>query len=176
MTGTPASDPWAGLLDPGEEILWQGRPDGRPQVDFSRPAPMLMGAFFMVFSVVWMNMASRAGGYFWMFGLIFFGIGFYNVIGVHLWTGYRRAHTHYTLTTKRAFIATDILGRRSLRSYPIDPEAEIELIDGPLATVHFARVHRKGRNGGYHVPVGFERIAEGRAVYRHLRQIQQGAA
>ena len=176
MTGAAASDPWSGLLDPGEEILWQGRPDARPHIDFSHPMMMVMGAFFMVFSLVWMNMASRAPGHFWMFGLIFFGIGFYNFIGVHFWKGFQRAHTHYTLTTKRAFIATDLLGRRTLKSYPIEQGAEIELIDGPLATVRFARVHRKGKNGGYYVPVGFERIAEGRTVYQHLRQIQQGAA
>ena len=26
-----AQDPWAGILAPGETILWQGRPDRRPQ-------------------------------------------------------------------------------------------------------------------------------------------------
>ena len=33
-----APDPWAGLLDPGEEILWQGRPERGFALDLSAPA------------------------------------------------------------------------------------------------------------------------------------------
>lgn len=171
-----APDPWQGLLDEGEEILWQGRPDPRVRMDTSQPMMIFMGLFFMLFSVVWMNMASRAGGFFWMFGLIFFGIGFFNSIGVHFWKAYLRAHTHYTLTSKRGFIATDVLGRRSLKSYPIEKDTEVELTEGDSATVTFARQRKRAKRGHYYVPVGFEYIKDGREVYRHIRAIQQGQA
>ncbi len=169
-------DPWEGLLHEGETILWQGRPDSQPRIDFSRPMSLLMGGFFMIFSIVWMNMASRAGGFFWMFGLIFFCIGFYNSIGVHFRKAYLRAQTHYTLTSKRAFIATDVMGRKTLKSYPIEKSAEVELIDGPQATVTFAQQRKKTKKGYYSVPVSFEQIAEGREVYRLILSIQQAQA
>lgn len=169
-----APDPWEGLLDPGEEILWQGRPDAGVRIDTSRPMELLMGLFFMLFAVVWMNMASRAGGNFWMFGLIFFGIGFYNAIGVHLWKAHVRARTHYTLTNKRGFIATDVLGRRRLHSHAIDADSPVELTEGALSSVYFATERKRRKRGYSEIPVGFEQIADGREVYRHIRAIQQG--
>jgi len=167
---------WEGILDDDEEIRWQGQPDGVIRMDLSQPMGIGMGLFFMGFSIVWMNLASRAGGVFWMFGLLFFGIGFYNAIGVHFWKTYLRRTTHYTLTNKRAFIATQPLGKRVLKSYPIAKDTSIELQDGTPATIIFARETHRGNKSSYKTNIGFERISDGQKVYGLLRDIQKEAA
>lgn len=169
-------DPWAGLLDPDEVILWQGHPKPGLTFDFSQPMLIVMGLFFMGFSIFWMQTAAQAGGYFWTFGLIFFGIGFFNAIGVHFWKAYLRSKTHYTLTTKRGFVATNALGRRRLKSYPIQPDTQLELIDGPYASVVFATTRRRGKNGWYEVPITFERLEDGRDVLGLIRDVQKAMA
>lgn len=170
---TPSS--WDGILDPDEQIRWQGQPDTAIRVDMSQPMSIAMGVFFMGFSIFWMNMASQAGGFFWMFGLLFFGIGFYNAIGVHFWKAFQRRTTHYTLTNQRAFIATQVFGKRVLKSYPITKDTVIEMQDGALATIIFANEIQRSKNGSYTTNIGFERINEGQKVYGLLRQIQKEA-
>ena len=78
---------------------------------------------------------------------------------------------------KRAFIATDMPIRgRSLKSYPIDEDTVLDFIDGDLATIHFATERKRGKNGTYTVNIGFERIENGREVYKKFRDVQRSAA
>lgn len=165
---------WEGLLDPGEEILWQGRPDGA--IVF-RPRNVMMfffGLMFAGFALFWMIMASQAGGLFWMFGLLHFSVGVGISFGGIWGPAYKRRHTWYTLTNQRAFIASDmpIVGKK-LQSYPITREMVLEFVDEPLASVHFANKRKRTKNGSYLVPIGFERIVDGRNVYRMMRDIQR---
>ncbi len=169
---------WQGILDADETILWQGAP--RRGLTFAADhgaMGVLMGVFFMGFSVFWMTMASRAGGVFWMFGLIFFATGFYNAIGCHFWKAYLRKETFYTLTDRRAFIAKIVpIKGRTLKSYPITAQTALEFDRGEPATIIFASEERKGsKNRRYSVDVGFERIENGREVWAHFRSIQTGS-
>ncbi len=167
---------WEGILDEDEEIRWQGQPDGAFHLDMRQPAGIVMGVFFMGFSLFWINIASMGGGYFWMFGLLFFGMGFYNAIGVHFWKTYVRRTTHYTLTDKRAFIATQPLGKRSLKSYPITKDTPLELEGSYPVTITFASETRRGNKSSYEVKIGFERIYNSQKVYALMRDIQKEAA
>ena len=170
---------WDGILDPGERILWQGRPDSVVTWTPANIAASVFGLFFSGFAVFWMAMASRAGGSFWMFGLIHFLAGFAVGLGPPVWSAWRRRHTWYTLTDRRAFIATDVpMQGRKLKSYPIDAGTTLDFTGGPRASIHFAHDYRRGKNGSYRVPIGFERIADGDKVYQLFREVQsrQGAA
>ena len=168
---------WEGILDAGEEILWQGRPDGRVIFTFGNVVGFFFGLFFAGFALFWMIMASAGGGYFWMFGLLHFGVGLGVAFGAMFWSAWRRRHSWYTLTDRRAFIATDIPFRgRSLKSYPITRETVLDYDGGALATIHFNHEMRRGRNGQYKVDVGFERIENGAEVYRLMRGIQEKLA
>jgi hypothetical protein len=168
---------WEGILDEGEEILWQGRPDGALVLRPQNIPLAVFGLIFAGFALFWMMMAASAGGLFWSFGLIHFSIGIGLIIGPSLWSAYRRRHSWYTLTNARAFIATDIpvLGRR-LKSYPILPGARLELIDGSPPSIIFATENRRGKNGTYQVPIGYDRISDARDVYKMMREIQTGDA
>lgn len=175
MSGATAPAGWEGILDPGERILWQGRPVPgivwRPQ----QMVTFLFGLAFAGFALFWMLMAATAGGFFWMFGLIHFGVGLALSFGPIVWPAYMRRHTWYTLTDRRAFIATDapLLGRR-LKSYPIERGTVLSYDAGNPATIHFAHVMRRTKNGSSRSDIGFERIAEGPEVYGLMRQIQRG--
>ena len=166
---------WEGLLDEGEEILWQGRPAARFSLNGVHPMSVLMGVFFMGFSVFWMSTAAGFGGYFWMFGLLFFGIGFWNAVGVHLWRVLLRAGTHYTLTSRRAYVASNAAGQKTLKSYPIDANTPLQFDGGDPATIWFGARNRTQR-GLTALPAAFEQISDGRTVYALFRQVQEAAS
>ena len=170
-----ANGAWDGILDDGEEILWQGRPDPTLVLKPRQIGLALFGMVFAGFALFWMIMASLAGGFMWIFGLIHFSVGVALIVGPQYYSAYRRRNTWYTLTDRRAFIATElaVVGKK-LQSYPIDNDTRLDFIDENPATIHFAETTRRTKNGSYRVPVGFERIEEGRKVYRLIRDIQSG--
>lgn len=168
---------WQGILDEGERILWQGRPDGAVVWKPAHYVISLFGLAFAGFALFWMIMAAQAGGFFWMFGLLHFFVGLALAGGGPFGSAYLRRHSWYTLTDRRAFIASDVpmMGRR-LKSYPIDADSRLELAEGDPGSVYFATRRRRTKNGSYRVPVGFERIEDARGVYRMIRDIQRGNA
>ncbi len=169
------SDAWENILDENEEILWQGRPDPAFHVDLSTGREMAMGLFFMGFSIFWMAGASQAGGVFWLFGIPFFMVGFFRVIGRDFWKTYLRRNSWYTLTNERAIIATNLpIKGKSLKSWPITDKSRLSLDQGPPDTIIFAHEERRGQNGTYTIDIGFERIQDGLKVYRLMRDIQKG--
>ena len=59
MTTAPHRPPappqgWEDILDPGERILWQGRPEPGLLPVRLPPGQMVMGAIFTGFSLFWM--------------------------------------------------------------------------------------------------------------------------
>lgn len=189
MTGASG---WDGILEPGETVLWQGQPMGdilwRDMISDRLPIGILFTLFstVWVFATIWMA-ASVEGPILLRFlfpvaGLPFLGIGLYMLAGHLWWDAKVRRGTWYTLTDRRAFIATDILGRRKLQSHPITDMAALELVDGTPGDVIFGHVSHsrrrpvtgpdKSRNRlvtGSRARIGFFRIAEPRKVWRMIR-------
>ena len=120
-------------------------------------------------------MASAAGGYFWTFGLLFFGVGSYNLVGIHFWKMFARKNTFYTLTDRRAIIARDMFGRKTFKSYPITEASplDLEIRDG-LSDIYFATEYQKGRRGALQsIRKGFEQLEDGRSVMSLMRDVQR---
>lgn len=169
---------WDGILAQGERILWQGQPNTKPSAKPGQVLESLFGVFFVAFSVFWMNMAfSIAGGPFWMFGLIFFFTGLYQIFGKYLWQSYERGHTWYTLTTRNAYIATDTpLGGRKLKAYPITADTQFDFEPGRRSSIYFAsdsyRVNGRKRTS----KIGFENLDNGRDILDLMFKVQKGAA
>jgi len=168
---------WEGILDDGEHILWQGRPDPGFHMDLSKLPVALFGLAFAGFALFWMVMAAQAGGVFWMFGLIHFSVGLALAFGAVGWGNVKRRGTWYTLTDRRAFIATNLPGKgKRLDSYAITPDTRLSLRDGNPGSVMFSREERRGNKGrAFSVDIGFERIAEAAEAYEILRTIQRRA-
>lgn len=175
MTGSP--DGWEGILEPGEQILWQGQPDPRFRLERGDVMPGIFGLVFAGFALVWMRMAAEGGGYFWMFGLIHFaaGLGIMGARPVGSW--WMRRHSFYSLSSRRAFIASDFpLRGRMLRDWTIRQDSPIEFIDGDRQTVNFGYDTRRGARGTTSQRrIGFEGIHDGRKVIGLMRAIQRGA-
>ncbi len=172
-----AADSWEGILDTGEKVLWQGRPDTRIIVRARHVVSFVFGIAFAGFALFWMVMAAQGGGLFWMFGLLHFFVGLGVAVGGVVWSAWRRRHTWYTLTSRRAFIATDIPFKgRSLKSYPITASTVLDYDGGDPASIMFDHEMRRSKNGQYRVDVGFERIEGGAEVYRLMRTVQEGQA
>lgn len=173
---------WQGILAPDERILWQGRPDGGFTLSAAQIAVAMFGMSFAGFAALWIVLAARAGGVFWALGTIHFSIGMLIAL-VGLFGGtFLRRRTWYTLSNRRAFIATDLpfMGR-SLRDFPITPDTPITFHEGDLSSIMFATHsgvvdlapprHRPRRV--YTSRVGFERISDGRRVLAIFRQAQR---
>lgn len=172
---------WAPYLDPGEDLIWEGRPNTGVRFKVSDIFLSLFGAVFGGFALFWIVMASSIGGdapggvglFFPLFGLPFLAVGAYMMVGRFFWDSYVRSKTVYALTTKRGIVARSAFGR-SLKSYPIRRETEVEYLPGEEATIYLAREQRRGKNGTYTVKRGFEYINGGDEVYRLIRALQQG--
>ncbi|MGO4909410.1 hypothetical protein ACEN2J_13890 [Pseudorhodobacter sp. W20_MBD10_FR17] len=190
---------WDGILDDGEEILWQGAPDDGLDFGSFWSVQTVSAVFFAGFSLFWMAMAfhitsGMKDGFgqvlnivFPLFGLPFFGAGVYMLLG-RFWAEARlRRNSHYTLTNRAAYIGLDAKGKRSLERYAIGPDMRLTLEDGDLGAVWFAskvntmprRAPSMGRSrariGGATFStqtIGFERIANARAVYAMMRKLQ----
>jgi hypothetical protein len=172
---------WHIYLDRGEKLLWEGAP--LPGLRF-KPSDLFLsifGAFFFGFAVFWIGMASSMGGgmsgfemIFPLFGLPFVAVGAYLMIGRYFWEAHVRTKTRYALTNKRAIVAKSAWGR-SLKSWPINSSTQIEYQPGSAATLYFAKEEKRGSKGSrYTVKKGFQYIPDGDAVYRLMRQVQQG--
>ena len=167
---------WKWLLNADERIVWQGTPSGKLCWEFHTPLEPLLLTFFTCFSIIWMVAASKVPGHVWMFGLLFFFVGFYGLVGVHFWKAYLRTKSHLTLTSKRAFIATAAFGKRKLRSYPITPGTVLEYVDGTLGSIFFAKEEVRDEHATTVVPIGFVMIDAARSVFALFRKVQEGNA
>lgn len=176
---------WEDLLEPGETILWQGHPEPGITLRPIRPAQIAMGLVMTGFALFWTAMTvsmTRAGHAPWffrnvfpLFGLIFVGAGLHMAGGYALTRAIARRFTWYTLTNRRAFIATNLpwQGKR-LKSCTISANAPLDYDGDDPGTLWFASETRRGNRRSYCVPIGFERIAEARKVHRLISDIQKG--
>lgn len=99
----------AEYLQPGERVLWAGRPDPRVGLGGSEVVVIFFGILFAGSAVLWEIGAGLLGGapwYFLLFGLVFIAVGGYMVIGWPVRVRYVRAHTRYVITDRRAIALT----------------------------------------------------------------------
>ena len=190
---------WNGVLGDSERLLWHDRPDGGIAIGDFLTARLPFGVVFTLFALFWIAATSWIGrdvsalDVFPLFGLPFVLIGLHLVIGVPIWDAYERSRSWYALTDQAAYVATEILGRRKLRRYPISSMNALELEDSVPGTVWFnqdVQVYRKRRRRPGDASMrrtytsttktGFKRIGAARAVYglivRELNTLEQTAS
>ncbi|WP_102110374.1 hypothetical protein [Oceaniglobus roseus] len=181
----PPPPGWEDILSEGEEILWQGQPVRGLRQPLQTIALSVFGLPFLAGGLA----CSGAGllGLFapglsphrleaaiaLVFGLPFIATGALMVFGT--WYKALTAHRNvfYTLTNRRGYIATQFWKRR-LTSFPIGPAGAVSLDTGRRGdTVWFAEQSRRAGKRGYTtVRIGFEDIADGAAVWRLIRGLQ----
>ncbi|PIE10189.1 MAG: hypothetical protein CSA72_09305 [Rhodobacterales bacterium] len=169
------TDGWAGILEEGENILWQGRPDGRFRIVPRLLPQSIFGLVFFAFAAFWIVMAASMtgggifGALFPLFGLPFALVGLGMMVGTHLWDMIQRRGTYYTLTDRRGFIATDLpVVGRGLRGHLLKPSCFGMTQRGGLTDVQIA----EHRDDGAATPVLFQALTDGASVMSHLSALQ----
>lgn len=139
------------------------------QADF---IPMIFGLGFSGFALIWMSIAGMAGGGFWMFGLLHFGVGAGLAIYALLRDTTARRHSFYTLTSQRAIIGTSYpWSVRRLLKKRIKPRTKLTLIHGH--TIVFGPPRRSKRHPFPLRSPQFARIDDAEHVLSLMRQIQK---
>ncbi|MCP4564910.1 MAG: hypothetical protein GY873_40520 [Bosea sp.] len=162
-------------LDAGEQLIWWDRPDPRRYAlkDFT-PFKVFFLLFFVGFSIFWMHGASKSGGFFWMFGLLFFGAGLWGLAEpIRLYLS--APSVQYFLTDRRAAI---VVGS-SVKSTSVQNLRTIELDigkDGIGDILFLENLVGDGDGGTRTVRDGFIGIGDATAVEREMRRLQSAAA
>ena len=157
-------------LDPGEQLLWHGRP--APGLTLGRVAVMRLGValFFMFNGWLWLR------GGMWL-GFAFLAAALWLVAEVTVAPLIQRRLTVYALTNQRALIGALWQGRwLRLRAWNITRNTIVTADESrPWGHVSFAFApmfwHRARLRS-----VGFDRIADAAQVHALIQAIQRGTA
>jgi hypothetical protein len=172
---------WDGILDPDEQIEWQGAPVqglywqlGRRKTLWAIAAAV--GALTLL-AFTYRPSTDGSGNPI----LVFLAWGVIAAVVYHAWSFWDRRRTFYTLTNKRAFIATWHFGVQTLRAYPIATMRPLRLVDTRPGDVWFDldTAQRKDRSTGrwedHIVEVGFLTLADPREVHDALVRLRAQA-
>lgn len=96
------ASPLNGMLEPGETVLWEGKPVyRRPR---SSGYVIFFGIFWLSFAIVWTVVVGSMAGAFALFGFPFITVGIWILFG----TGYSARHafagTYYMITERRILL------------------------------------------------------------------------
>lgn len=182
--------PWEALLEPGERLLWQGRPDPGFHLNWRHAVLAALGAAVLALSVALAVQAAGglrdgvegAGGAL-AAAAAGAALGLGCMIGPGLNDMLRRRGTAYALTDRRALVETDYMGT-GLVAWPITADSPVWRGGGRPAGAFFALYRspdphvllRPSRRAARLHPVGFERIAEADKVLALLESIREGRA
>lgn len=119
---------WRRQLAPGEQLVWQGRPQQGVWLHradlWAIPFSILWGGFAIYWE--WKVLTMDSPGFFVFCGIPFVLMGLYLMVGRFFMDARRRAHTRYALTTERVLIASGAKGER-VRSLPLRRLGDIAL-------------------------------------------------
>jgi len=177
----------SGILQPGESMLWTGRPD--PRVFFTAADAYLIpfSMLWLSFTIFWEDSVIRSGGpaFARIFGVPFILIGVYMLVGRPIQARYVRKQTVYAITDRRAIV----MSRRGWVDSPIrdQPVSIARSRSGrvsasigtpvPVATNYPIQIGARGsmvvpsrRRVRYVAPVVFSQVADGDAMLAALNQ------
>lgn len=177
---------WQDYLGPGEHLVWTGAPLPDKRIRLSDVGMMLFSLPFLLFglgalaALVYglisgqINTPSNAllAVLLFVFGIIFTVVG--GVAGFGSWLHGRFAHrfVRYALSNRRAYVATTWWGRE-LQSYPIRPDALLEIHHDRLDTVRLhIRTETDSDGDVQQIKLDFIGQPDGMALYRLIQRLQ----
>ncbi|MEO0763854.1 MAG: hypothetical protein AAFZ09_18955 [Pseudomonadota bacterium] len=162
----------APYIDPGETLVWSGRPMMRPLVEgheiiLPLVNLLLAGAVFQALGTgIVEGVAGRTEP---MRALLFSMMVAFVALAV--WspvrTILRRRRSYYGVTNRRAMLLETGPGG-AFRSFPLSWDQIVNVRFGARVSVIFEST----RAAPFEREVGFEQLSDGMAVYRLIRQIQ----
>ena len=166
---------WEDIFDPGEVLLWQGRPDTAIVWQKRHILPVMLGLGVACIGIIWIFLTPLGNGYTSIMGLVLMLLAIFLATAPSVMASMVRKATWYSLSNKRAFIAMhrEQVGRK-LSAYVIEPDFDIKFDGKDPATIMFAIEIRQPGNASYLTKISFDRIADGQHVYDLMRGIQEG--
>lgn len=163
-------------LDPGEQVLWRGRPQG--DVHFGGIEMIGIGIFCAVLLAASAGVGqilASAGQDFWPAMAVGGGLAALILAGWPLADAWERRRSHYALTNRRALVRRGGMNR-AVESWPIPGPEHLKLVAGPPDSVIFGtrRAAGAGRRNSAGTDAGFFRIADGREVYALMLALARG--
>ena len=167
-----ASPQWQSILDPGEALLWQGRPDAGPAFVLGHALRLIRSAVMLALFYYLVRRVGYGIASYREVQVIVLAIFFLPVPLDLIKSMITRRMQRYALTPARAIIVTDLgpFGR-SIRSVPLTGATPLTLLRGPnWSSIWFTPVP-KWYSGLVTPPspLGFERIAEAEQVFALMR-------
>jgi hypothetical protein len=164
VTDANEAGSWDGILGEGEQIEWQGAPVQGLYWELNRRETLAAvaatagGITLLPFTLGRSSDLTNVI-------LVFLAWGVIAAVAYHARSLWNRRRTFYTLTNKRAFIATRHYGVQTLRAYPIATMGPLRLEDTRPGHVWFDHdtVMRKDRMEIEEV--GFLHLADPREVH-----------
>jgi hypothetical protein len=165
---------WDGILQPGETMEWQGAPVQSLRWELNTPQALsfvVFGASGVAFFGMIYSKRSESIGNVMLVWLAWLAI---LTVVYHAWSFWNRRRTFYSLTNKRAFIATRHFGVLRLKAFQIAETSVLRLVDTDPGHVFIARewVTVRNRTTGYNerkqVDVGFMNIREPKKIFEML--------
>jgi hypothetical protein len=162
---------WDGILKPGEVMRWQGSPV--QSVHWELKTRESIGFVLLGASGIALLGASRQpeGLTYAKFVLIWLAWVAILTVAYHAYSFWNRRRTFYSVTNRRAFIATRHFGVYNLKAYQTAETSVLRLVDTNPGSVYIAR-ERVREWDSYlrqyvdrHIDVGFMNIREPRKVY-----------
>ena len=168
---------WEDIFEPGEVLLWQGRPDPSFAWQKRHILPVLLGLGVACLGVIWIFFTPLGNGYTVIMGVVLLLLAAFLAIAPPVMAAMVRKASWYSLSNKHGFIAMHRpnLGRR-LNAYPIDPDYPIKFDGKDPATINFAIAARQTGKTSDLVKISFDLIEDGQKVYDMMRDIQEGTA
>jgi len=177
------------FLDPGEYLLWSGRPRQgivfRGIDAFLIPFGLLWGGFAVFWEYTVLGMTKKSMPFFPLFGVPFVLIGLYMVFGRFFVDALIRKKTSYGVTSERIVILSGLVQRRvkSLNLKNLTDTSFNEKKDGS-GTINFGPAFPFGSGfptgpllGGHQIRgARFEGIENVRTVYGTIRDAQEKAS
>ena len=168
---------WEDIFEPGEVLLWQGRPDPAIVWQKRHILPVMLAISVAILGVIWIFFTPLGNGYTVVMGVVLLLLAAFLGIAPPVMSAMVRKATWYSLSNRRAFIAMHRpqVGRK-LATYVIEPDFEIKYDGNDPATILFAIETRQPGNASYLAKISFDRISDGQHVYGLMRAIQEGKA
>jgi hypothetical protein len=175
-------------LEPGESIVWTGRPDPAALARKSVPT-FFQGLFLIAFALFWMHMVVQGGNNNWDRGRVVVPYAMHNVViavcaglwflpfGVLMLTSplrarWRAGRTSYILTDRRAVIIEPRVRRNhSVRNFSRESLALTRCEARPNGSGDLVFTNEK-TGAGIFQPVGFLALENVREVEALVRKVQ----
>ncbi|HEY1720113.1 MAG TPA: PH domain-containing protein [Magnetospirillaceae bacterium] len=180
-----------GVLEPGEKILWEGRPRQGLMLRSNDTYRIPFSLVWCGFAIFWEynallarhNVAAPALNFMSFWGVPFVLVGLYAAIGRFFYDAFVRYGTNYALTNQRVLISAGGFSRE-LRSLMLDGLIDLRLSEGyngrgtikfgPDPVTNGRGFGSRSWSGGGDAPA-LEGIEDVRGVYRRILAAQKVA-